>query len=69
MNQHGYSCPNCGSDEEIEIAVMVFVRLCANGTEDVGGDLEWDNDSTARCAECDWIGTVGDLKEEQEANP
>lgn len=63
-NQHGYLCPSCGKGADLHIEAVIYteVSLYADGTEDSGGDTEWNNDSGARCSNCDWQGTVADLK-------
>jgi len=56
------SCPNCKSDK-VEVNATVWVRLCFDGTERQG-DTEWGDNDRARCADCNWIGTVKDLLED-----
>ena len=63
MNQFDIKCPLCGSDESIDIAATVWVRLVPDGTdvyEARDGDQTWDDDSPATCG-CGWDGIVGDL--------
>ena len=63
-NQHGYLCPSCGDGTglHVEAVIRTEVALYSDGTEDSGGDTEWDDTSCARCSNCDWHGTVADLK-------
>ncbi len=63
-NQHGYLCPCCGKGTRLHVEAVIYteVALYPNGTEDSGGDTEWGSDSAARCSNCDWRGTVGELK-------
>jgi hypothetical protein len=54
-------CPQCKSDESIDISAIVYVRLKPEGTDIAdahNGDHDWDNDSTAYCAACGFAGTV-----------
>jgi hypothetical protein len=58
------ACPRCGSDEHIDIAATVWVRLTEDGTDaddPADGGHEWDSDSDARCAKCGYSGTVEDF--------
>lgn len=61
-------CPKCGcATILIDVVQVARVEFCQEpGREgydvlDVGGDAEWENASCARCWECEWEGTVGDL--------
>lgn len=61
-------CPKCRSDESIDIAATVWVRLGPYGTdadESANGDKEWDNDSLAVC-NCGYAGRVKDFSIEPE---
>lgn len=62
-NQHGYQCPACKSGRQIHIhaTIGVIAQLYPDGTDNVGGDTEWDDDSLATCGQCDWKGKVKDL--------
>jgi hypothetical protein len=58
-------CPKCGSEDQIDIAATVWVRLTRDGTdadEAAEGGRFWDDDSAARCAACDHQGTVKDFE-------
>jgi hypothetical protein len=64
-NQFGFLCPQCseGTDLYISATMNVQAHLFPDGTDnDGGGDTEWDDASYARCTQCDWAGTVGQLK-------
>lgn len=73
-NQFGYMCPNCGSQDELYIQAVKYVEVSLepDGTDDDGGDTEWESTSTARCSNCGWSGTVGDfitpLNEDEQEN-
>jgi hypothetical protein len=60
------ACPNCGDDERIDIAAIVWVRLCPDGTditEADNGDHEWTNKSKAVCCTCGHTSSVGKFTE------
>lgn len=63
-NAFGYLCPSCreGTGLHIDAVIHTEVTLYPDGTQDSGGDTEWDNGSAARCSNCDWNGIVGDLR-------
>lgn len=54
-------CPECGADNQLDIQALVWVRLTQDGT-DAGashdGSHQWDDDSSCRCDNCGWNGTV-----------
>ena len=50
---HGMSCPKCGSDDSIRVPISVWADLLPQGS-DADGDHEWDHDSPAYCAVCDY---------------
>jgi hypothetical protein len=62
-NQHGYLCPTCKKGDQLTISAVraIDARLYPDGTDDDGGDTEWDDTSCARCG-CGWEGKVKDLK-------
>jgi hypothetical protein len=49
-------CPSCKKDSRLYVTALLEVRLQSDGTEDEGGDREWDGQSTCRCGECGWSG-------------
>jgi len=58
------TCPECGDDDQIDIAAIVHVRLCINGTdvtEAENGDHHWDDNSEAKCCACGHVGTVAEF--------
>lgn len=58
-------CPKCGDEDHIDVAATVFVRLTADGTDaDISGcgDHEWEPQSRATCAACDYVGAVQDFE-------
>ena len=45
--QWGVCCPNCGRDDQLDVAALVFVRLTPDGTDvddAVDGSHEWDDE-------------------------
>jgi len=60
-NTYGMACPKCRSSNQIDVAAVVWVRLCRDGTdvfEAANGDQEWTKTSAAYCAGCGQTGTV-----------
>lgn len=55
----GIKCPDCGNEDTFRIAGTTIFTVTDEGTED-HGDVEWNDDSHAECAEC---GREGPLKE------
>jgi hypothetical protein len=47
----GYACPNCKSDEHLQVELTTMANLMADGTDPVG-DQEWDENSFMRCTNC-----------------
>ena len=47
----GIQCPACGNEDRFRIAGKAFFTVTDDGTDDYG-DVEWDDDSDAECAEC-----------------
>ncbi len=54
-------CPACGNEESFRIAAKTIATVTDDGTDDYG-DMEWDDDSYAECAECYRHGTLKDFK-------
>jgi hypothetical protein len=52
------ACPNCGSEGPFGIAATKMFLVTDEGTEDVGGDTEWENNSACECKDCGHSGTV-----------
>ena len=53
-------CPACGYEYEFRIAAKTIATVTDNGIDDYG-DLEWDADSYAECADCQHRGTLKDF--------
>lgn len=63
-NDCGLACPQCGDDQHIDVAALVWVRLCPDGTDaDIShdGSHEWDDSSNAVCWHCGFTGKVRDF--------
>jgi len=52
------ACPKCGSRAAINIQVKRWVSLDDSGTDDVGGDTEYEPRNPAHCAACGHTATV-----------
>lgn len=58
----GLRCPQCGSYEPFHIEVLTVVQMWDDGTEsDLGGGLDWKEDSYIDCYACQHSGTVKDF--------
>jgi hypothetical protein len=62
----GFQCPECKSYGPFHILVTTMVLMSDEGTEESGGDQEWDKDSYCACANCDHNGTVRDFINEED---
>ncbi len=51
------ACPNCGSDESLQVQITVMADLSDEGT-DPCGDHQWDDESFMRCRACSHAGIV-----------
>lgn len=56
----GMRCPECGSFGPFKILASKsgMVEVSDDGTDDIQGNTEWDDDSTCECCECDHLSTV-----------
>ena len=64
------ACPQCGRDDRIDIAALVWVRQTADGTDiDEADDHshEWGDDSPAACRACGNTGPAKDFRPSPEA--
>ncbi len=57
----GMRCPQCGSYGPFQIEARTVVLVEDDGTEFVGAEIEWDNDSFCACPECEKVGVVADF--------
>ena len=65
-------CPKCGYDDEIIVSAMMRVSLTDDGTDPYGdnvhqNDVEYNDDSYAKCPECEYEGKLKEwnIKEEK----
>jgi len=63
----GVRCPRCGYEDAFLINALVTVLVTDDGTEDQGGDYEWDGDAYCACADCKFAGRLRDFWEHKEA--
>lgn len=64
-NDFDMKCPECGRSDEIDVAAVVWIRLCNGGTDVTAaenGDHEWDDNSAAYCASCSHTGVACDFE-------
>jgi uncharacterized Zn finger protein len=54
----GLACPNCGSDEHLEVELATMARLTPDGPEPPLREHYWDEGSYMRCEACGTIGYV-----------
>jgi hypothetical protein len=63
------ACPNCGSDEHIEIEITCTALLTADGTDTSAaseGGHYWEKQSPCRCDACNHEATVADFSTDEE---
>jgi hypothetical protein len=62
----GVKCPACGNEDRLLIAAHVIAEVTDDGADiaspKYGGGFEWDDDSYARCPECDREGALRDFR-------
>lgn len=56
-----FACPECGSRSQFDIAVTMTATMCDDGSDDVSGDIEWEDESPITCGDCSHDGTVLDF--------
>ena len=54
-------CPDCGNEDRLRIAATAVFTVTDDGTDDYG-DVEWDDNSYAECAERHRHGTLKDFR-------
>ena len=54
-------CPKCGEDTDLLILALSTVRLLPDGTEDVGGGVDWSGNSSMLCRACGFPGKAHDF--------
>lgn len=60
----GMQCPECGDFGPFKIFATKsgMVEVSDDGTDDLQGDTEWDDDSACECCGCGHLGTVRKFK-------
>jgi predicted RNA-binding Zn-ribbon protein involved in translation (DUF1610 family) len=70
-----FTCPKCGTSDQIDIDATVRVRIVDQDTEgnfgtdadaSEDGSHEWDATSGAYCAHCGYSGTVDDFEKDDD---
>jgi hypothetical protein len=64
----GIRCPRCKQEDVIYIVASHEVRVTDDGTEDEGGDWEWNHGSETRCGDnaCAFTGPLRDFEVEHQ---
>lgn len=57
----GMRC-RCGSEGPFRITVRTVVEMHDDGSENLAGDLEFDNDAGCVCCHCKHAGVVSDFR-------
>lgn len=61
---HEMICPECGGEDEIDVAALIWTRLTADGAavdQSHDGSQDWDYTSAARCNACGHLGKVAEF--------
>ena len=62
-NPLGFVCPAWQRDDYIEISVLVWARLLPDWESDADtSELVWNDNTPARCGNCEWSSQVKDLR-------
>ena len=59
-NLEGIACPACGNDRRIDVWASTLAAVTDDGAE-AYGDMEWDDERRAECAECRHAGRFGEF--------
>jgi ribosomal protein S12 methylthiotransferase accessory factor YcaO len=62
----GVKCPACGNEDTFRIQVTTMASVTDDGAEVEHGDMDWDDDSYAECANCCEHGKLSDFKAQSE---
>lgn len=59
----GWRCPECGHEDSFKVGITrsLVVHVTDDGTQDEGGDTEFNNDDDADCCSCLFSGIVHDF--------
>ena len=58
----GYDCPKCGSLGSFEMTTRCLMRWTDDGTEEVSGDCEIDDEGFTTCRSCGHSGPTVDFR-------
>lgn len=58
----GMKCPKCGMSERLDIVVTVWAHMTDEGSECLGDDMGFEDESACRCPECYHVATVAEFK-------
>lgn len=58
----GLRCPRCRQTDSFEIVAVSTFTVVDEGTDEFAG-VEWSDESPAACTQCDFAGTVAQLKD------
>jgi DNA-directed RNA polymerase subunit RPC12/RpoP len=59
----GIRCPECGQEDKFKIVGVAVFTVTDEGTDEFY-DVEWDDDSTIRCTQCNHVGALREFSEE-----
>jgi hypothetical protein len=64
----GVRCPKCGHEDDFHIEAIVRLQVIDSGTEDLGGDHFWDDESDCMCGnwDCDQQGPLREFRIENQ---
>ena len=63
----GIRCPRCGNEDRLFIAATVLADVTDDGADIARHtDMEWNDDSSARCPDCGEAGVLGGFRAEKE---
>lgn len=57
----GIACPRCGQEDDFRITATTAFDVTDDGTGDIQGDIEWEDDSLIMCLACKHGGTVAEF--------
>jgi len=57
----GCACPSCGQSDLFRVAAFSVFEVTDEGTYD-HFDVNWEDDASTWCGECEWKGVFGDLR-------
>jgi hypothetical protein len=62
----GIKCPKCGNEDRFFIAAMILAEVTDDGADIARNtDMEWDDESYARCPDCGEENALGVFRKEE----